>query len=57
VRKSDLNRPTGKSAEGGVTCFNKCNFEAAFCWLLTIDGKQKPCQYDNRLTRAPLLII
>jgi hypothetical protein len=26
-------------------------------WLLTIDGKQKACQYDNQLTPAPILFI
>jgi hypothetical protein len=35
----------------------KCNFEAVVSWLLTIEGKQKPCQYDNQLTPSPFLII
>jgi len=26
-------------------------------WLLTIEEKQKLCQYDNQLTPAPILFI
>jgi hypothetical protein len=26
-------------------------------WSLTIEGKQKPCQHDNQLTRSRFLFI